>query len=255
MLNYLVTSKTRRNLLKLLWLDSVSGTASELANKSGVAFAGAYKELKAMAESGLATLEWRNGRNVYSANRSHPMANLLHKMLKYKDSGNSDDLDENAKLKENLAFLGMPVNARKTPPESTERLESLIAKASNLAASDASVARAFPVFLRKVSPDLDFDVLKLESRKLGNKHRVGFFLDLAGDLGQDRALKNAAKDFFDSRNKLQKPFFMNPSKYSLKLAEERTPDLARKWGWSMNMGLDAFESTYRKFRNDTVPAK
>jgi Fe2+ or Zn2+ uptake regulation protein len=255
MLNYLVTSKTRRNLLKLLWLDSVSGTASELANKSGVAFAGAYKELKAMAESGLATLEWRNGRNVYSANRSHPMANLLHKMLKYKDSGNSDDLDENAKLKENLAFLGMPVNARKTPPESTERLESLIAKASNLAASDASVARAFPVFLRKVSPDLDFDVLKLESRKLGNKHRVGFFLDLAGDLGQDRALKNAAKDFFDSRNKLQKPFFMNPSKSSLKLAEERTPDLARKWGWSMNMGLDAFESTYRKFRNDTAPAK
>ena len=242
-------------MLKLLWLDSVSGTASELTQKSGVAFAGAYKELKAMAESGLASLEWRNGRNVYTANRSHPMANLLRKMLKYEDSGKSEDLDENAKLKENLAFFGMPVNVRKTPLESTERLESLLAKASNLAASDASVARAFPVFLRKVSPNLDFDVLKQESRKLGNKHRVGFFLDLAGELGQDSALKNAAKDFFDSRNKLQKPFFMNPSKYSQKLAEERTPDLARKWGWSMNMGLDAFESTYQKFRNDTVPAK
>jgi len=255
MLDYLVTSKTRRNLLKLLWLDSVSGTASELAHKSGVAFAGAYKELKAMAESGLASLEWRNGRNVYTANRSHPMANLLRKMLKYKDSGKSDDLDKNAKLKENLAFFGMPVNVHKSPLESTERLESFLAKASNLAASDASVARAFPVFLRKVSPNLDFHVLKQESRKLGNKHRVGFFLDLAGELGQDKVLKNAAKDFFDSRNKIQKPFFMNPSKYSLKLAEERTPDLARKWGWSMNMGLDAFESTYQKFRNDTVPAK
>ena len=130
-----------------------------------------------------------------------------------------------------------------------------MARASNLAASDASVARAFPVFLHKVSSNLDFDALKEESRKLGNKHRVGFFLDLAGELGQDRVLKNAAKDFFDSRKKLQKSFFMNPSKYSRKLADERTPDLARKWGWSMNMGLDAFESTYQKFRNDTVPAK
>lgn len=255
MLDYLVTSKTRRDLLKLLWLNGMSGTASEFAHESGVAFAGAYKELKAMAESGLASLEWRNGKNVYTANRSHPMASLLRKLLRYKDSADSDDPDKNAKLKENLAFFGMPVNVQKTPPESTERLERLVAKAASLAANDASVARAFPVFLCKVSPDLDFHVLKQESRKLDNKHRVGFFLDLAGELSQDKVLKNAAKDFFDSRNKLQKPFFVNPSKYSLRLAEERTPDLARKWGWSMNMGLDAFESTYQKFRNDPVSAK
>ena len=247
MFDYLVTSKTRRSLLKLLWLDGVSGTASELANKSGVAFAGAYKELKAMAESGLAALEWHNGKNLYTANRSHPLANLLLNMLKYKDNEKNDDLEENVKLKGNLAFFGMPVNVRKVPLEGSERFETFLAKASNLAASDASVARAFPVFLRKVGPDLDFEVLKQESRKLGNKHRVGFFLDLAGELGQDELLKSAAKDFFDSRNKSQKPFFMNPSKYSLKLAEERTPDLARKWGWSMNMGLDAFETTYQKF--------
>ena len=102
MLDYLVTSKTRRNLLKLLWLDSVSGTASELAHKSGVAFAGAYKELKAMSESGLATLEWCNGKNVYTANRSHPMANLLRKLLKYEDNEKKDDLEANVKLREHL---------------------------------------------------------------------------------------------------------------------------------------------------------
>ena len=43
---------------------------------------GAYKELKAMVESELAEIEWSNGRKVFSANRAHPMASLLKKLVK-----------------------------------------------------------------------------------------------------------------------------------------------------------------------------
>ena len=182
------------------------------------------------------------------------MAHPLRKLLKYQDTEKQEDSEEVVKLRENLAFLGLPVNARKTAPENSSKIESLLVEGSNLAAKDASVARAFPVLLSKVSASLDFDALKYESWKHGNKHRIGFLLELAGELGEDQFMKEAAKKFFDSRYKDQRPFFQNQSKYALQLAQQRTPELARKWGWLMNMGMDVFESTYNKFNDESVPS-
>ena len=57
----------------------------------------------------------------------------------------------------------------------------------------------------------------------------------------------------DQRYTVPKQFFEDQSELSQELAELRTPNLARKWGWRMNMGLDAFESTFEKFGNEAVP--
>lgn len=254
MLDYLVTSRTRRALLELLWRDGVSGTVTDLADKSGVAFAGAYRELKAMVEADLAEIEWRDGSKVFSANKAHPMSGLLRKLVKRVEAEKNLHSVEREKLRENLAFLGLPVSAGKIAPEAGVAVETLLVEAANLASEDASVARSLPVLLHKLRDTLDFDTLKHESWKMGNKHRVGFFLELAGKLGSDRLLTEAAGDFMDHRYKVPKQFFHKQSRLSEQAAEMRTPDLARKWGWRMNMGFDAFESTYKKFRRETVSA-
>ncbi len=254
MFDYLVTSKTRRTLLELLWRDGLSGTATELANMSGVAFAGAYKELKAMAASDLAETEWRNGRKVFSANRAHPMAGLLRKLVKKQHVEKNKHKEESKALREHLAFLGLPVSAQKTAPGPNVSVESLLVEAASLSQEDTSVARSLPVLFFKFRNSLDFDTLKHESLNRGNKHRVGFFLELAGELSRDKHLTEASNNFMDHRFKVPQPFFNNQSTLSQQLAEMRTPHLARKWGWRMNMGQDAFESTYEKFSRETVPA-
>lgn len=253
MLDYLVTSRTRRALLELLWRDGVSGTATALADKSGVAFAGAYKELKKMVESELAEVVWKRGGKEYSANRSHPMAGLLEGLMKQSKTKKNKHSEYSERLRGNLAFLGLPVNARKVAPGADVTMESLLADAADLAQADASVARSLPVLFGRYGDSLDFELLKHESWKRGNKHRVGFFLDLAGELLGNRLLTEASRSFMDQRYTVPKQFFEDQSELSQELAELRTPNLARKWGWRMNMGLDAFESTFEKFGNEAVP--
>lgn len=254
MLNYLVTSKTRLALLKLLWLEGRSGTVHQLAQKAGVAFSGAYRELKAMAAAGLAKVEWRNGKKYFLANNGYPGADVLRKLLNQPKLPEKSS-EEEASLRANLVSLGLPVladtSAANTPPRAAS-VERTLVEAVLLSERDASVARALPVLFARVADRLDYRALKAESRRAGNKRRVGFFLELTGKLGGFEEMTEAAENFFDRRCKSSRPYFVKPSKYSAELALKRTPDLAKKWGWTMNMGMDAFENTYRKFTHAAV---
>jgi DNA-binding IclR family transcriptional regulator len=61
MLDYLVTSRTRRALLHLLWVEGRSGSVSALARESGVNFSAVHRELDAMKDAGFAreSLDYR----------------------------------------------------------------------------------------------------------------------------------------------------------------------------------------------------
>ena len=50
LLPYLVTSRARRDLLRLLWAERAEGNVSELARMARVSFAAAHRELEAMRE-------------------------------------------------------------------------------------------------------------------------------------------------------------------------------------------------------------
>jgi len=256
MFEYLVVSNTRRALLKLLWLEGVRGTVHELARAADVAYAGAYRELKQMADAGLARIAWERGKKVYSANEENPGSRLLRKLMNQPVNAPVAEKPEPSELRSELASLGLPVFSDRAPSGTRRklRLETALVEAANLAESDASVARALPVLLFRVGTRVDYDALKRESRLADNSHRVGFFLELAGMLGNDAKMRQAAGSFFDHRRKGLRPFFSNQSKHSGELALERTPEVARKWGWTMNMGFDAFESTFRKFVDGSIPA-
>jgi predicted transcriptional regulator len=81
MLEYLVTSRVRRELLRCLWVDEESGSVSALARGSGVSFAAAHRELEAMKAAGLALVERRGAALEYRADRRHPQARVLIALL------------------------------------------------------------------------------------------------------------------------------------------------------------------------------
>src|SRR5689334_23185051 len=81
MFEYLVGSKTRRNLLVALWRDGARGTASSLARRSGVPLGASYAELQAMHRAGLARESLDSGHVVYEAESRSPYAATLKKLV------------------------------------------------------------------------------------------------------------------------------------------------------------------------------
>jgi predicted transcriptional regulator len=81
LLSYLVTSRTRRELLLLLWRDRCEGSVSALARRARVSFAAAYRELGAMRTAGLARSRREGVATVYQANPDCPHAAILRRLL------------------------------------------------------------------------------------------------------------------------------------------------------------------------------
>lgn len=244
MLKYLVTSKTRRSLLKLLWGEGRTGSASDFSRWGGVAFAGAYNELREMEKAGLVHSLWRNGERLYRTIEDHPMKPVLQSLIEHDPP--SRTIKENSTLKGELAFIGLPVNVPGQRPAPGKSVEHLLASACKLARTDASVARSLPLLLERHVDELDFDLLKRECRALGEKHTMGFYLELLAELDERPDLRREAEGFRDKRRKKLTPLIRGTSEYSLRLAEMKTPALARKWNLSMNMTMDSFASTFRK---------
>jgi len=249
MFKYLVTSKTRRRLLERLWRDHQSGTASELARRLERAFAGVYKELQAMEDAGLATSTWDGKHRVYQAEHAHPLGNLLETLVK-ESTGQKRERMKDGVVLEKLAYLGLPVSGPKRAPKAADCVEELLVLGAADARDDPTAARAFPVVLWKLRDQLNFKLIEKYSRKQGQKQNVGFLLELAGKLGGDHHLVAEARAMRDHRRRKLQHYFRADSDYAQSLAELRTPDLARDWGWLMNMGYDAFESTFEKFNRD-----
>jgi hypothetical protein len=89
--------------------------------------------------------------------------------------------------------------------------------------------------------------LREEAREQGAKQAVGFYLALTAELGGDAEMRRVAKTFRDHRVKSQRFFETPPSKQTEALERERTPKLARKWGFTMNLDQASFASTFEKF--------
>lgn len=258
MLDFLVTSRARRRLLDLLWRGGERGSVSELAGLAGVSFRSAHRELNEMLGVGLATRSWVGNATVFQAARAHPRARLLRELLRSSRDATrtvpSASLDDQ-ELRSWLKAWGAPLAADSStgPPPPLERV---LVKAAGLARRDASVARGLPVCLWRNRSRLDLERLRREAQREGEKQALGFFLDLAGTLAGDPDLRSAAERFRDRRVRKDRTFFVDArSALARQLARERTPAVARKWHFLMNMSMGTFASTFRKFVGDAeVPA-
>lgn len=243
MLQYLVTSKVRRRLLTLLWGEKKRGSVAELAGLAGVAFASAHTELKAMQRAQLVECRREGGKDVYSANLDHPEAATLQALASAGMRRTAPPLTaDDERLKRKLAALGARLQG--VEPLGVAPFDRMLAlfQGALLARRDPVVARTLPLCFWNLRDTLDVKNLAELASRAEDRHALGFFLDLTGELGGDRRLSGLAEMLRDRRMTSVRDFFQTGRREAV-----RDFPLARKWGFQMNMGLDAFQSTFDKF--------
>lgn len=245
MLELLVTSKARRRVLALLWGRGEAGSAADLAKRAGIGFASAYRELRAMQRAELVVSSREGGAEVYRANASHPLANALRALIAEQPAAREDDKAQ--ALRAHLRALGAPLAGDETelPRDS---IEETVVEGVRLAHRDPAVARTLPICLFKLRDRLDPGRLEHFARRLGEKQSLGLFLDLTSTLSRDRRFATWARALKDRRWRATHDFFYAASSpIDRQVADVRTPTIARRWGFRMNMDLDAFRMMFDRF--------
>jgi hypothetical protein len=246
MLAYLVNSASRRRLLELLWLHQVAGSASDLARRARVGFATAYRELKRMEQFSLVSTRVLDGREEYAANTNHPAADLLRRLVANKPTKVAPSDADAIRTRRRLRALGAPLAVSPLRVGNDDREQALV-DGVRLAHRDATLARLFPVVPWEQWKHVDQKRLKETARRAREKHALGFFAALTGQLSGDRALEQWAQGLRDHRVSALRPFFELPSVASTReLTERRTPKVAREWGFLMDLDYDSFRSAFVK---------
>jgi hypothetical protein len=254
MFEYLVTSATRRKLLQALWQGRARGTTSSLARRTGVPLAASYGELEAMNRAGLVRESLESGRVVYEANWNSPHASLLEQLVSARSSETAatrsrPDLERRrASLRSELAAHGAPVWDAVPTSTASAPLEELVARACELAHHDPTLTKLLPYLLVRKKHELRFERLERALTERKQKHTAGFLLALAGTLSGDRMLSSWSERLRDKRRTKPVDFFPDSGSKRLRaLAERNTPELARAWGFRLNMSMDDFRGVMEKF--------
>jgi hypothetical protein len=218
MLEYLVTSRTRRVLLHLLWVKGRGGSVSALAREAGVNFSAAHRELNAMSRAGLARAERVGPALWFRANSAHPRAGTLRSLLAPVQAA---------------ARAEPPVHAQDGSPEDRV-IDDLVASHQSEA-----VALALPRAIWRQRDTLDYRRLRREAIRRNEAHALGFFLQLTGRLGGDLRLVRRAGPLRDGRRTASRPFFAHET------AGARPLPAALRWGYVVDIELARFAAAFR----------
>jgi hypothetical protein len=247
LLSYLVTGRARRRLLRLLWAGGATGSVSELARRAGVSFASAHRELEAMRAEGLALAERAGAALVYRANDAYERADVVRQLVGGGSARSASPPAEGDRVRGWLAAAGAPLLVSRPLRGSRPPLEEVLADGLSLSHHDAAVARVMPVVLWKHRHEVDYGRLVRAATERDEGQALGFFLELTGRLGQDPRLASLSRRLRDHRRARLRPYFARAQgRMALALARKRTPPLARRWGYLMNMDLDSFASAFGK---------
>lgn len=149
-------------------------------------------------------------------------------------------------LKGQLAYYGAALYGSRVDPKMVPLPEVVLVDGLVLAQESASVARTLPLAFWKTHKRLDFDRLLKEGELRGQSRALGFFLDLTTLLSKDSVFEKASSRLHVRTLSRPKQFFNPTTRRERLMAETRTPDVARKWGFRMNMDMESFESMFAK---------
>jgi hypothetical protein len=185
---------------------------------------------------------------VYRAETKHPQAALLRQLAKAssaietKDQANRDD-----DVRGWLAAAGAPLGSSQ-PMATGPPLEEVLANALELSHRDATVARVLPLVLWRQRNRLNLQRLVQNASRRDERAALGYFLEVAGMLGGDAHLVQAARHLRDKRRTKARPFFVGQQgPYAVAVVRRNTPKEALRWGYLMNMGLDSVRAMFEKF--------
>jgi len=247
-LEYLIRGRARRELFRLVWGSGVVGSVSDLSRDANVAFSAAHRELQAMREAGLARVERAGAELVYQAESGHPHVALLRQLATSSCNGrDATSADRDDRVRAWLASVGAPVGSAEAQ-DSVPALEEVLAEALSLSHRDPTVARVLPLVFWRQRDHVDFGRLRREAIRRDERQALGYFLELAGRLGNEPRLVTASGELHDRRRRRVRMFFSGPhGPRALAATRRHTPREALRWGYLMNMGLDSFRSTFQKF--------
>ncbi len=204
-----------------------------------------------MRTAGLAQTKRDGAAVVYSANLTSSHAGLLRKLVgEARARPLSPLVADTEKVRTWLSAAGAPLVVSRPARGPRPSIESVLAEGVALSHQDAAVARVLPLVLWRYRNTLDHAELVRQASLRNESQALGFFLELTGTLGNERRLKDRARRLRDGRRTRTRPFFSRPmGRRELALARLRTPTLARRWGYWMNMDLESFASTFAKHRD------
>ena len=256
LLNFLVTSETRKELLRLLWVDNLEASGYQLARLAGGAYSSVYDELEAMKKERLVTSRRQGNAVMFRKNDGFTWRKALTTLLNTQQvsvARAKKPTDDEVRL--SLSKFGAPLRVHRES-ELDLPLEETLVCALTLARRDATVARVLPVVFAKNQDLLNLRRLEFLARKQGVLPVLGLFLDLTALLTKRQKLHAEARRFKDGRRKRMENFFVDRkfTRFEKELAERNTPSVARHWHFLMNMGLDSFEDRFKKSFPEGEPA-
>lgn len=247
LLNFLVTSKTRKDLLNLLWKEGLEASGHQLALLADSPYSSVHAELEAMKRGGLVHSHTEGRSEVFAKNSAYPFKDVLLQLLQVRESIVNRTVPTSEDVRAALAKFGTPVTSSAKSSCNLSPEETFVF-GLELARADSSVARSLPVGFAKNKNILSWKRMEFLARKRKVLPVLGFYLELTATLLNDKQLKRRATQLVDGRRKKMEFFFKNqkPSRFEQKLFERNTPTIARKWHFLMNMGMDSFEDLFRK---------
>ena len=144
---------------------------------------------------------------------------------------------------ETLVAMGAPLAGFR--PQLHGSLESALARSLEFSRTNATLLRVLPIVLARWWRRLDWARLEQEARELGALETLGMLTELTASLANAPELAERARVWW--RPVSEATFFFAPRNvFDEELARARTPLLARRWGYLMNMGDDSFRSLFER---------
>lgn len=241
---FLFKTDRHQKLAELLWVDGLTASVHELALMSGLPYATAHGLLQKLLKMGLVEKTKQGRATLFSSNLSSEEVKSL-KVLTSNTESKKKSLSDFEEL--DLPLVG---EFREFRIEKAQTLEELLVKTVSLSKKNSTLLRVLPLLVHRLGPHLLHHQLAFWSKRHHVDRELGFVLDLTAELSGETRFSTLAKKFKDKRWNKPQPFLESEkglSGFQKMLVEENTPALAKKWFLKMNMGLDSFESHYRKF--------
>ncbi|WP_373046971.1 hypothetical protein [Vulgatibacter sp.] len=150
-----------------------------------------------------------------------------------------------ADIRSSLAFFGAPLQG--CEPREVLDLDATLIAALALSRMDPTVFRVLPLVLKRNLGQLDLERLRELACSRELLAEWGMLVDLAGEvLGVPALTAQAKKLSREVEQRERGQYFRSRSYFEGLLAERRTPDVVRRWGYLMNMPLHVFRGLVEK---------
>ena len=244
-LRTLFPSKARRAVVEALFSGHASqGSVSELARRAGLTPRAVAVEVEKLEAVGLVHVEADGAAHVVKANRSHPVAKALARLVRTASASAVTALPSDLELRPSLAAYGAPLMS--DAPRAALSLSDAVLRGLRAARTDATLLRVLPVVVAKNASRFDWSELREQARRMNLKAELGMLLELTGHAAGLPEVEAQAAALRDGRRRRTRFFSAAANRYDEKLAEMRTPPSAARWGFRMNMTEESVRDMLRK---------